>query len=63
MMNITTAINQLEKERQFLGLGFLEVLQDIQKNPMAYSAKSIQAYQRFMIDGHQMFAPLGGYDD
>ena len=55
MMNITTAINQLEKERQFLGLGFLEVLQDIQKNPMAYSEKSILAYDKFMEMGQKFF--------
>jgi hypothetical protein len=55
MMKIQTAINQLEKERQFLGLGFLEVLQDIQKNPMAYSEKSILAYDKFMEMGQKFF--------
>jgi len=30
-MKIETAIKVLEQERQFLGMGFLEVLQDIQK--------------------------------
>ena len=60
MMKIETAIKQLDKERQFLGLGFLEVLQDIQKHgTMIYSEKTVEAYERFMIDGRKMFAPVG----
>jgi len=59
-MKIETAIKQLEKERQFLGLGFLEVLQDIQKyGRIIYSEKTVEAYERFMIDGRKMFAPVG----
>ena len=58
-MKIETAINILEKERQFLGLGFLELLQDIQKDGrMVYSEKVMEAYERFMIDGRRMFAPV-----
>jgi hypothetical protein len=60
MMKIETAINQLEKERQFLGLGFLELLQDIQKyGKMIYSERTVEAYERFMIDGRKLFAPVG----
>jgi DNA-directed RNA polymerase delta subunit len=60
IMKIETAIKVLEQERQFLGMGFLEVLQDIQKHgKMIYSEKTVQAYERFMIDGRKMFAPLG----
>jgi hypothetical protein len=59
MMKIETAISILEKERQFLGLGFLELLQDIQKDGrMVYSEKVMEAYERFMIDGRRMFAPV-----
>ncbi len=59
MMKIETAINILEKERQFLGLGFLELLQDIQKDGrMVYSEKVMEAYERFMIDGRRMFASV-----
>ncbi len=59
MMKIETAINILEKERQFLGMGFLELLQDIQKDGrMVYSEKVMEAYERFMIDGRRMFAPV-----
>jgi DNA-directed RNA polymerase delta subunit len=60
IMKIETAIKVLEQERQFLGMGFLEVLQDIQKHgKMIYSEKTVQAYERFMIDGRKMVAPVG----
>jgi hypothetical protein len=56
-MKITTAIAQLEKERQFLGIGFLEVLQDIQKHGrMVYSEKTMQAFGVFMDEGAKLFA-------
>ena len=56
-MKIETAIGILEKERQFLGLGFLELLQDIQKEgKMVYSERVMEAFERFMIDGRRMFA-------
>ncbi len=58
-MKIETAIGILEKERQFLGMGFLELLQDIQKHgKMIYSEKTMQAFERFMIDGRRMFASV-----
>lgn len=57
MMKIETAINILEKERNFLGMGFLELLKDIQKHGrMIYSERVIEAFERFMIDGRKMFA-------
>ncbi len=56
-MKITTAINILEKERNFLGLGFLEVLQDIQKHGrMVYSEKTMEAFSVFMDEGARLFA-------
>ena len=58
-MKIETAINVLEKEREFLGMGFLELLQDIQKcGKMVYSERTMEAFERFMIDGRRMFAPV-----
>ena len=57
MMKIETAINVLNKERQFLGIGFLELLRDIQSNgKMIYSEKVMEAFDRFMVDGRKMFA-------
>lgn len=56
-MKIETAINVLEKEREFLGMGFLELLQDIQKyGKMVYSERTMEAFERFMVDGRKMFA-------
>ena len=58
-MNITTAIAQLKKEQEFLGLGLLELLQDIQENGfMVYSNKTMIAYTVFMREGAKMFAPV-----
>ena len=57
MMKIETAIGVLEKERQFLGMGMLELLQDIQKHGrMIYSERVMEAFDRFMIDGRRMFS-------
>lgn len=57
MMKIDTAIKQLDKERTFLGLGFLELLQDIQKyGRMIYSERTMEAYRVFMGEGSKLFA-------
>lgn len=58
-MNINTAIAQLNKEQEFLGLGLLELLADIQKNGrMVYSERTMQAYRVFVAEGARMFAPV-----
>jgi hypothetical protein len=58
-MKIETAIAQLKKEQEFLGLGLLELLADIQKDGrMVYSEKTMQAYRIFMVEGAKMFAPV-----
>lgn len=58
-MKIETAISQLKREQDFLGLGLLELLQDIQVNGrMVYSEKTMQAYNVFMDEGKKMFAPV-----
>ena len=63
MMKIETAISILNKEREFLGMTFFDLLFDIQKEQstfpdMVYSQKVIQAYNRFMVDGQNLFAPV-----
>jgi hypothetical protein len=59
MMKITTAIAQLQKEAEFMGIGFLETLQDIQKNgKMVYCQKTMEAFQVFTAQGARMFAPV-----
>ena len=58
-MKIETAINILNKERDFLGMGFLDLLFDIRTyGKMTYSEKTVEAYKRFMVDGQKMFAPV-----
>jgi hypothetical protein len=58
-MKIETAINVLNKEREFLGMGFLDLLQDIQKyGKMIYSERVMEAFERFMVDGRKMFEPV-----
>ena len=58
-MKIETAIGILNKEREFLGMGFLDLLQDIQKyGKMVYSEKTMEAFERFMVDGRKMFASV-----
>ena len=58
-MNIGTAIAQLNKEQEFMGIGLLEVLQDIQKHgKMLYCEKTMEAYRVFMAEGARMFAPV-----
>ena len=42
---------------EFLGLGFLELLEDIQKDgDMVYSQKTMTAYRVFMAEGVKLFA-------
>jgi hypothetical protein len=57
-MQIATAIKQLQKEAEFLGLPLLETLQFIQKNPLAQPQKTMEAYRVFMAQGAEMFAPV-----
>ena len=57
-MQITTAIKQLQKEAEFLGMPLLETLQFIQKNPLAQPQKTMEAYRVFMDQGTKLFAPV-----
>ena len=54
-MKMQTAINQIQKECDFMGLGFVEVLEDIQKHgKMLYCEKTMDAYQT-VITNAQFF--------
>ena len=58
-MEITTAIAQLKKEQDFLGIGLLELLNDIEKNgEMVYCEKTMRAYRVFMRQAKELFAPV-----
>ena len=51
-MKMQTAINQIQKEADFQGLTFIEVLEDIQKyGKMLYSEKTMDAYQTVISNG------------
>ena len=54
-MKMQTAIKQIQKEADFQGLTFVEVLEDIQKyGKMLYSEKTMDAYQT-VITNAQFF--------
>lgn len=56
-MNMTTAIAQIQKEADFLGLPFLETMMDIKKEgSMVYSEKTMQAFRIVFAAGQSMFA-------
>jgi hypothetical protein len=55
-MQPATAIKVIQKEAEFLGLGFLETMQFIQKNPLAQPQKTMEAYRVIMESGSKMFA-------
>ena len=58
-MQIATAIKQIQNEADFLGMGLLETLQDIQKHGrMIYSERTMEAFVVFMQQGQEMFAPV-----
>ncbi len=51
-MKMQTAIKQIQKEADFQGLTFIEVLEDIQKyGKMLYSEKTMDAYQTVIYNG------------
>ena len=57
-MQIATAIKVIQKDAEFLGLDFLAMIKFIQKNPMAQTKKTMEAYKIFMDQGSKLFAPI-----
>jgi hypothetical protein len=57
-MQIATAIKHLQKEAEFLGMPLLETLQFIQKNPLAQTQKTMEAYRVFTAQGLVFFDPV-----
>ena len=57
-MQMRTAIKVIQKEAKFLGMGFLETLQFIQKNPLAQPLSTMEAYKVVMAEGTKLVAPL-----
>ena len=57
-MQIATAIKVIQKDAEFLGMGFLEMMQFIQKSPLAQTQKTMEAYCAVMESGSKMFVPV-----
>ena len=57
-MQIATAIKVIQKDAEFLGLGFLEMMQFIQTSPLAQTQETMKAYRVVMAEGAKMFAPV-----
>ena len=55
-MKQVTAIKVIQKDAEFLGMSFLEMMQFIQKNPLAQTQKTMEAYRIVMSEGAKMFA-------
>ena len=49
-MKITTAFKQLNKECEFLGLPFDELLNILAKYPLSFSLKTIEAYKVYRME-------------
>jgi hypothetical protein len=48
-MKIATAFKQIQKESEFLGLTFREVIEDVQKyGRMVYSERTVEAYRTIL---------------
>jgi hypothetical protein len=57
-MQTATAIKQIQKDAEFLGMGFLEMMQFIKANPLAQTQKTMEAYRVVMCEGAKMFVPV-----
>lgn len=55
-MQTATAIKVIQQDAEFLGMGFLEMMQFIQSNPLAQTQKTMEAYRVVMAAGSAMFA-------
>lgn len=49
-MKVTTAFKQLQKECDFLGLPFGEVLNLLEKYPLSFSNRTIEAYGVYRME-------------
>ena len=55
-MQIATAIKQIQTDAEFLCLGLLEMMQFIQKDPLAQTHKTLEAYNVIKFAGAKFFA-------
>ena len=50
-MKTETALKVIQKESQFLGMGFMETMQFIAKNPLAQPKRTLEAYNALKQGG------------
>jgi hypothetical protein len=55
-MKLTTAITILQKDAEFLGMGFLDFLKFVKTNPMAQTQKTLDAFRVFEAEATAFFA-------
>jgi hypothetical protein len=49
-MKITTAIRQLQKDCEFLGLSFNKLLTELEKAPLSFPLRTIEAYKVYRME-------------
>jgi hypothetical protein len=49
-MKLTTAIGVLKKECEFLGLTMPELLDELEKAPLSFPLRTIEAYKAYKAD-------------
>ena len=54
-MKLTTAISVLQKDADFLGMGFLDFLKFVKTNPMAQTQKTLEAFRVFEAEATAFF--------
>ena len=57
-MKLETAIKQIRKECEFLGLNFTETMEFIQKYPLANNPKTVEAYKIIVAESAKSFIPV-----
>ena len=55
-MKLTTAITVLQKDADFLGMGFLDFLKFVKTTPMAQTQKTLEAFRVFEAEATAFFA-------
>lgn len=49
-MKLTTAILVLKRECEFLGISFTELLEDLEKAPLSFPLRTIEAYKVYKME-------------
>jgi hypothetical protein len=55
-MKLATAITVLQKDAEFLGMGFLDFVKFVKTNPMAQTQKTLQAFRVFEAEATAFFS-------